>query len=37
MSYYYGPEEKPHKLCVKIAPYAAMIFKYAHKNGEENK
>ena len=35
MSYYWGPENKPHKITVKIAPFAAMIFKYAHKNGEE--
>ena len=34
MSYYYGPEEKPHKICVKMGGYAAMIFKYAHKNGQ---
>ena len=26
---------KPHKITVKIAPFAAMIFKYAHKNGED--
>ena len=35
MSYYWGPENKPHKITVKIAPFAAMIFKYAHKNGED--
>lgn len=35
MSYYYGPENKPHKISVKLAPYAAMIFKYAHKNEEK--
>ena len=34
MSYYWGPENKPHKITIKIAPFAAMIFKYAHKNGE---
>ena len=34
MSYYWGPENKPHKITIKIAPFAAMIFKYVHKNGE---
>jgi len=34
-SYYYGPENKPHKISVKMAGYAAMIFKYIHKNIED--
>ncbi|MFA7111789.1 MAG: alpha amylase C-terminal domain-containing protein, partial [Bacilli bacterium] len=32
MSYYYGPEGRPHKISPKLAPFAAMIFKYSHKN-----
>ena len=32
MSYYYGPENKPHKITIKLAGFAACIFKYAHKN-----
>ena len=28
----YGPENKPFKLTIKLAGYAAMIFKYTHKN-----
>ncbi|MFA6368523.1 MAG: hypothetical protein WCX10_08210, partial [Bacteroidales bacterium] len=35
MSYYYGPENKPHKITVKLAGYAAIIVKYAHKNEKE--
>lgn len=38
MSYYYGPECKPHKITIKLAGFSACIFKYLHKNGthEEN-
>lgn len=32
MSYYYGPEGKPHKMTIKLAPFAACIFKYKHEN-----
>ena len=32
MSYYYGPENKPHKITIKLAPFAACIFKYSHPN-----
>ena len=32
MSYYYGPENKPHKITIKLAPFAAFIFKYSHPN-----
>ncbi len=32
MSYYYGPEGKPHKITVKLAGFAACIFKYIHPN-----
>ena len=34
MSYYWGPENKPHKITIKLAGFAACIFKYVHKNGE---
>lgn len=27
----FGPENKPHKMSVKLAPFAAMIFKYKHE------
>lgn len=34
-STYYGPENKPHKFTIKLSGYAAIIFKYIHKNSEE--
>jgi 1,4-alpha-glucan branching enzyme len=29
----FGPEGRPFKLTVKMAPYAAMIFKYVNRKG----
>ncbi len=37
MSYYYGPEGRPHKIVIKLAGFAACIFKYAHSNSEKDK
>lgn len=36
ISSYYGPENKPFKLCIKLAPFAACIFKYVEED-EANK
>ena len=35
MSYYYGPEGRPHKITIKLAGFAACIFKYIHDNNPQ--